>query len=209
MSVGGTDFSALSGPRARGAAGDAVGENRAMSDDAARAASPFEIETLDAATLVEDGDLWRLYEAAFPDDEREPREVVVRSLELGVGLALRARRGGRTSGLALAHLLRDPAAVFLVYLAVDPNARGWGLGRALFEETWARGAERLRAAERTPLGLVWEVDERPDAAGAARGSLAARTAFFARQGGAALPGPYVQPPIAGPLPIRPRDGFHP
>ncbi|MEN6631725.1 MAG: hypothetical protein ABFD84_04810 [Candidatus Polarisedimenticolia bacterium] len=178
-----------------------------MNDDAAGAASPVEIETLDAAALAADDGLWRLYDAAFPADEREPRAVVVRSLELGVGLALRARRGERTGGLALAHLLRDPAAVFLVYLAVDPASRGWGIGRALFEETWRRGAERLRAGKRTPLGLVWEVDEREDASGAARGSLAARTAFFARQGGAAQPGPYVQPPIAGPAPIPMRLFF--
>ena len=75
-----------------------------MNDDAAGAASPVEIETLDAAALAADDGLWRLYDAAFPADEREPRAVVVAGAVVGVGAAPRRRRlppGSFAQGKAL------------------------------------------------------------------------------------------------------------
>ena len=49
----------------------------------------------------------------------EPSDVIIRSVEGGSGLAIRATARDRTVGLATAHVLEGPAATFLVYLAVD------------------------------------------------------------------------------------------
>ena len=73
-----------------------------------------------ADTLLADGAFWQLYDSAFPSTEREPRSVILETLRRGDGVAVRARHGVRTIGLALAHMLRLPPVLFVVYLAVVP-----------------------------------------------------------------------------------------
>lgn len=146
-------------------------------------------EAVDAETLHGDGGFWSLYGAAFPASSREPAAVIVRSIEMGVGIALRARDGGRTLGLATAHVLRSPPAVFLVYLAVAPELRGRGVGASLFRELVARGTAR----HGRPVGMVWEIDEgRAEDVGWEK-----LRRFYERLGGRVLPMPYVQPPVDG------------
>ncbi|HEX3091481.1 MAG TPA: hypothetical protein VHW72_02595, partial [Candidatus Angelobacter sp.] len=53
-----------------------------------------------ADTLAADGALWQLYDSAFPSTEREPRSVILETLRRGDGVAVRARTGVRTIGLA-------------------------------------------------------------------------------------------------------------
>jgi len=76
---------------------------------------------------------WRIYEDSFPPSEREPAGVILDSVRRGVGLAIRARFQDSTIGLATTHLLRQPPAVFLVYLAIDRAHRDRGLGGALLD----------------------------------------------------------------------------
>ena len=165
-----------------------------------------------AAALADDAAWWALYAQAFPPAEREPPEVIVRGLSLGVGVALRARAGGRTTGLATLHLLRNPPMVFLVYLAVATDARGGGLGSALFEQAWAEGAVRMNAGRRSPSGMVWEVEAPLATADLASIERQRRIDFFRRRGGRLLDQAYLQPPIDGVAPVpmrlmyRPADG---
>lgn len=167
----------------------------------------YECEPLTPALLAADESFWHIYETSFPADEIEPREVIVRGVAEGVVVALRARRGHKTVGLATAHVLAGIAAGFCVYLAVDREQRGSRAGtslmQALITAVQAAQAERGRVG----LGLVLEVDD-PDQAGihaAERHTRERRIHFFARLGAVLLATPYIQPPLGPgkrPVPMR-------
>lgn len=163
-----------------------------------------EFDCVAAAELSRDVAWWRIYEDCFPASERESAAVISRSLEAGVGLAFRATFAKTTVGLATVHLLRQPAAVFLVYLAITRTQRGQRWGSGLFEYAWRIGAQHLRDRGQEPVGLVWEVDrpdlksEQEEAARCRR-----RISFFERHGGVVLRLPYVQPPVCDePVPMH-------
>lgn len=153
---------------------------------------------LSAEELVRDNAWWEIYDEAFPASERESSQVILNSLEHNVGLALRAKTGDRTIGIATAHLLRDPPAVFLVYLATDRNMRGRGCGSELLEYTWHSGIQKLSQAGLSATGLVLEVDS-PDVIDDAEEKhlRERRIAFFGRHGCKLLPDRYIQPPVDG------------
>jgi GNAT superfamily N-acetyltransferase len=163
---------------------------------------PVSFEYPPADELAHDDAWWAIYDESFPASEREPRAVILGSLRRGVGVAARARRGQTVAGLATVHLLRRPAAVFLVYLAVAPALRGRGLGGPLLEDVYRVAADRL-ARDGSPLaGLIWEVDAPALAATPEeRRRRERRLAFFGRLGGAVLPRPYAQPPLQGTDPV--------
>jgi len=151
-----------------------------------------------ADTLAADSALWQLYDSAFPSTEREPRSVILDTLRRGDGIAVRARQGAHTVGLAFAHMLRHPPALFIVYLAVVPELRSRHIGAALFEELWTAGSKSYAARGTPAEGMVWEVDV-PERATSEQGleQSRRRIAFFTRLGGKVLPGSYVQPPVDG------------
>jgi len=157
-----------------------------------------------AEELARDSAWWRIYEDSFPASEREPAEVILDSLLRDAGVAFRARSDAGTAGLATTHLLRQPPAVFLVYLAIDRAHRDRGLGGALFAHAWRISAQHLRRRGLEPLGMVWEVDP-PSAPGASDlDARARRVAFFERCGGSLLPETYLQPPVDGVAPVAMR-----
>src|SRR5438105_3618600 len=88
-----------------------------------------------ADDLERDEAFWRLYGASFPRSTREPASVILRMVADAAGLVLRLQRDGDTIGFSVVHLLRSPAAAFLVYLAVRSDRRGQGLGRALLADS--------------------------------------------------------------------------
>jgi hypothetical protein len=163
-----------------------------------------------AVELAQDRQWWKIYEDSLPADEREPPEVILESLRRSVGLALRARRADATVGIATTHLLFHPAAVFLVYLAVDSRHRDVGVGGMLFEEAWRSSAHRMREKRYSPLGLIWEVDDPEDVENPAeRLQRLRRIRFFERHGGVPLSRTYLQPPLNGPEPVPMRLMFRP
>ena len=166
------------------------------------------VECLTAEELRLDDDWWRIYEDSFPSSEREPAEVILESMSRSVGMAFRARRQAATIGLATTHLLKDPAAVFLVYLAVARADRKQGSGGELLQSAWESGAARLSAQGLQPLGLVWEVDPPEPAAGDAE-ARDRRIAFFQRNGGQLLEHPYLQPPVNAATVVPMRLMFRP
>jgi len=150
-------------------------------------ARTHELDRPSAEMLDADASFWSLYHSAFPSSEREPRHVIIDSVRSGAGSAIRARRDSETVGFATTHHLVEPNATFLVYLAVAPEQREHGLGRALFEE----------AARNTPL-VVWEIDPPEHATTSAdRAIRERRQAFFRRLGGETVLSTYVQPPVSG------------
>lgn len=158
------------------------------------------IDSLSSEELLADEDWWRIYDDSFPASEREPPSVIVKSVTQGVGIALRARSEEMTIGLATTHILMDPPAVFLVYLAVAGRERSRGTGGELLKHAWELGAAHLSARGLRPLGCVWEVDPPEPLAADAEARLR-RVAFFQRYGGHLLSHRYMQPPVNGPTAI--------
>jgi len=141
-----------------------------------------------ASELRADAGFWALYDEAFPRSEREPPRVVIESVERGVALAVRARQGSETIGLATTHRLKNPPASFLVYLAVSKEHRNQGLGPKLFEAVTRGG----------PPEVVWEVDHPARARSTEERTLRERrVAFFERLGGKVVLASYQQPPVNG------------
>jgi len=175
---------------------------------------PILFECLTADELARDRAWWRIYKDSFPANEREARQIILRSLQQGVGLAVAARSGNQTIGLATTHILLKPAAVFLVYLAMAQDWRGRGSGGALLEYIWRASAKRLAEQGLAPAGLIWEVDSPEHLVGAEETHhRERRIAFFRRHGGEFLSRPYVQPPVDGVAPVpmslmyRAAEGF--
>lgn len=165
--------------------------------------SSVHFDCLTADELAQDR-LWHeIYEQAFPPNEREPLEVILDSLRKGVGLAFRARQDGATIGLATTHLLLNPAAVFLVYIAMSREHRGSGLGGALFERVTTESETCLRQRGLEGQGVVWEVDPPAQATESTERTVREqRMTFFERHGGVVLPRRYFQPPLDGGAPVE-------
>jgi GNAT superfamily N-acetyltransferase len=172
--------------------------------------SGITIEAATPAELRDDAGFWQLYATSFAGAEREAAEVILRSVEQGPGLTLRALADGRTVGLAAGHVLEEPAATFLVYLAVDPLWRSRHLGRALFDEADRSGGARLIERGRASSGIVWEIDDpSADVSPSERNVRQGRLRFFEKLGGRMLETPYVQPPVDGRTLVPMRLMFRP
>lgn len=176
----------------------------------------IQVECFGAAELADDRNWWAIYATSFPPEEREPAEVILRSVRTGAGLAFRARHGDETVAIATTHLLRRPGAAFLVYLAVESRHRVTGTGGRLLEHAWSTSAARLRERGIAPIGLIWEVDLPGAGSGPADDSLRRRRiSFFERHGGVRISRTYRQPPVNGSdsvpmqLMFRPASGSMP
>jgi len=155
---------------------------------------PVRHEQLDGAVLTRDGRFWELYEHSFPPAEKEPRDVIEKSVRLGCGLAFRSVLRGETVAMATAHILREVPALFLVYLAVDARRKGRGTGGGLLEFLHAQGCRTIPGG----LGTVWEAERARDAATEPGKRIRERRlAFFHRHGGVLLTDAYRQPALAG------------
>jgi len=170
--------------------------------------------SLTASDLLSDGSWWEIYNEAFPLTEREPPQVIVSSLEMGVGQAFAARSNSKTIAIATTHLLKNPPAVFLVYLATKKRLRGRGSGGELLEHAWKSGCQKLSEQGFLVTGLVAEVDA-PDQSDdrEEKHVRERRIAFFARHGAELLARAYTQPAVDGTttvpmrLVFRPAEGF--
>jgi len=179
----------------------------------AETASDLVFDFPSTETLAADRVLWQLYDSAFPSTEREPRSVILETLRRGDGVVVRARQDSKTIGLAVAHMLRHPPVLFMVYLAVAPELRSRHIGAALFEKLWEEGRRTYSDEGLKAEGMVWEVDipERATSEQEVKQSRR-RIAFFERLGGRLLPAAYFQPPVDGITPVpmhlmfRPADG---
>ncbi len=151
----------------------------------------------DSKILRADTAWWNLYHQSFPLDEQEPAQAILDSLDQRVGLAFRVTNKVKTIGLATVHLLTNPSAVFLVYLAIDPEQRSKQIGSHFFDYIYQTGAARLKEMGYRSVGFVWEItacqSENPEEAKIQ----AQKIKFFNQNGGVVLPYKYLQPPVNG------------
>lgn len=132
-----------------------------------------------------------LLQPTFPEDELLTEEDFVDGCLAGTIQLHVERDGGRPIALVAAEFHPQSRVLLVDYLAVEPSARGGGIGgRALTAalKTWQQ--------EFGPRLVLAEV-EHPStpAREAAHGDPVARVAFYARLGARALPLPYAQPPL--------------
>jgi hypothetical protein len=124
-------------------------------------------------------DFERIYEGAFPPEERAPTATIVDSIASGSRLLVTGRRGGRQVAMAVFLPLTGGARgiQFLEYLAVDGSERG-----DLRSDLMRTCLRLLRGDERGRLGIVLEVEAaRADGDAAAR-----RLRFDCERNGAVL-----------------------
>ncbi|WP_146153662.1 GNAT family N-acetyltransferase [Adhaeribacter arboris] len=147
--------------------------------------------------LRADTDWWDLYHQTFPQEEQEPPQAILDSLDQGVGLAFRVSNKEKTIGLATVHLLTNPSAVFLVYLAIDPAERRKQIGAHFFDYIYQTGAAKLKEMGYRSVGFVWEITASQNPNTQEATALARKINFFEQNGGTVLPYKYFQPPING------------
>ena len=165
---------------------------------------------LTAAELLSDRSWWEIYDDAFPASEREPPNVIVKSLEMGAGQAFAARFNDKTIAIATTHLLKDPPVVFLIYLATMKGLRGRGCGGELLEYTRKTGYQELSKQGLQSTGFVAEVDAPDESDNIDERHLRERRiAFFARHGAELLPRAYTQPAVDGTHTVPMRLVFRP
>lgn len=156
----------------------------------------------DSGSLKEDGAFWRIYQASFPIEEREPEEVILATAEDPLGLALTFRRPwlpGRkpeTVGFCTLQVLPSIAAAFIVYLALDAGVRGQGLGSSLLAAVTDAGVFAAAGLPR-PVCRVLEV-EHPDLAETEENRIVRekRLRFFEKSGLTPLYDGYLQPALS-------------
>jgi hypothetical protein len=154
------------------------------------------IETIDADALAKDRAWWEIYDASFPYAERESRDIILSSAKHDVLVVLRAVHGHKTVGIAVAHILHDVPAIFLLYIAVVLTMQGKHLGTTLFKKVMREGIVHLQREHLHAKGMVWEV-EIPELAPTPDEKIlrARRIAFYTKLGASVLPIPYLLPPL--------------
>lgn len=156
----------------------------------------FQVSTPEA--LQADAAWWAIYPSTTTYADREQPEVLFRSMTEGTGIAVCAKDGEKTVGMAFVHLLQHPAAVFLGVVAVGVPESGYHLSGMLLEYAWQAGAAAMRANGKEPMGYVWEAElaslGTTDAARREREQL---MHFYERHGAVGLAHPYLLPALRG------------
>lgn len=145
-----------------------------------------------------------LYERSFPDEVREPDEVLLRGLTRRESLApgafhllLALDEENQVVALSTAHFLAEFRFGFVVYLVVDAQIQGQGLGGqvlAKMESLLQQDAEERGVSLR---GMILETEREVDATTAQEQKESRRRSrFFQRQGyGRVQDVYYLQPPL--------------
>lgn len=109
-----------------------------------------------------------LYEASFPDDEREPtykfnRWIKPAPPDEDPNFLLGAFEGDALQGFLFYSFFHEPCFAFFVYIAVQPKARGKGIASALFEAGERHCRELADQAGAEFVAVVGEVERIEDA----------------------------------------------
>ncbi|KEO81321.1 GNAT family N-acetyltransferase [Tumebacillus flagellatus] len=154
-------------------------------------------ELLDPQDPLFDG-AFALYQASFDEIVREPREVILRGMDLQRNGTIRPNafhfligvdEQNRVAALAVANYLATANFGFLVYLAVHPDFRSHGLGGQVLTQLQRLFETDARSAGHSALGgIVLETEDDED--------FARRSRFFQKQGFAEVQGVvYYQPAL--------------
>ncbi len=136
-------------------------------------------------------DFLDLYETAFPANERIPVSSIIRILQAkergeyrGEHFIVACDASDPVLGMALVDILPECAAAYLVYLAVDPDRRSGGIGRAMLDEIVKQSVEWNPET----VAVILEVDRPENSSTGERELAERRIQFYERSGGRLLEG---------------------
>jgi hypothetical protein len=159
--------------------------------------STFNLKRMTEVELRNNDKWWSFYNNCFPSEEREPAEVIYRSIGAG-GLVYQLTDGSQTTGIATVQILNSCATAMLVYFAVDPMIRGMGNGSYFLQLLYDDVEQHFKSLNLEFKGLIWEV-EKPELAENSEDEdlRIKRINFFKKNGGVIISEQYIQPPVDG------------
>ncbi len=156
-----------------------------------------------------------LYEASFPEDEREPTEKFVewikpvepsKRAETGTNYLLGAFDDEVLQGFLFYSFYPEPCFAFFVYIAVRPDVRGLGIATIMFKEAERHCEGMAKSIGKQFLAVVGEVERIQDAVDDEdRERRELRLKLFDRLGLSVLSPGYTQPALteeSEPVPLN-------
>lgn len=169
----------------------------------------MKIKAVSSATeLLKDYEFKNLYEQSFPEEEKEPLDIICKGITSKQSMVFKIPDTGPLMGFINLHLLKSPASIFIVYLAIHPLYKGKGLGGILIEKAYQSIISNNIFNSKVPnkssssaeiIPLWAEIDSAKLAPNEQEyQTRLQRQNFFQKQNMLALEGiNYVQPPING------------
>jgi GNAT superfamily N-acetyltransferase len=118
----------------------------------------------------------RIAEESFPPEERDPCQVLIRSIQKGKSILYTAVVKNEIIGFTTLRPLRETGIYLMEYLAVDKNSRNLGIGRKILQFI-KKDLSGTRDA-----GLILEVEPPEEVSGAERDIRLRRIGFYLRNG---------------------------
>jgi GNAT superfamily N-acetyltransferase len=118
----------------------------------------------------------RIAEESFPPEERDPCQVLIRSIQKGRSILYTASEKNIIIGFTTLTPLRETGIYLMEYLAVDKSSRNRGIGGKILQFI----KKDLNAP--TDTGLILEVERPDEVTGAEREIRQRRIGFYLRNG---------------------------
>ncbi|HEX2914745.1 MAG TPA: GNAT family N-acetyltransferase [Chloroflexia bacterium] len=162
----------------------------------------YKIENLSA----DDEQSWevvgRLFEEAFPPEERRPIEALKAQVrkkqeeeQAKQTYFWVAKSGSKIVGLAFFELIPATGFAYLWFLAADARVRGQGVGTSLFQAMWQHLEQAATSLKLDFKGVVFEVDHPLSDEEAIAQKNRQRIHFYEKQGAVLLPLDFLAPPM--------------
>jgi GNAT superfamily N-acetyltransferase len=135
----------------------------------------------------------RIAEESFPPEERDPCQVLIRSIQKGRCILYTASEKNKIIGFTTLTPLRETGIYLMEYLAVDKNSRNQGIGRKILQFI------KKDLSGTKDAGLILEVEPPDEVTGAEREIRLRRIRFYLRNGARMVldGGAYRMPNLAG------------
>jgi GNAT superfamily N-acetyltransferase len=135
----------------------------------------------------------RIAEESFPPEERDPCQVLIRSIQKGKSILYTASEKNKIIGFTTLTPLKETGIYLMEYLAVDKNSRNLGIGGKILKFI------KKDLSAPTDTGLILEVEPPGEVTGAEREIRLRRIRFYLRNGARMVldGGAYRMPNLCG------------
>lgn len=150
----------------------------------------LKVVNLNQEELLNDWEWWGIYELCFPSEEREGKEIILKSLgEAGKAVCL--KYNSETIGIATFQYLPSIQSYFMIYFAIGQKHQGQKLGPYFLNLIF----NYISKEQDFLNSLIWEVEKPCGDAGVEIQQK--RILFFEKSGAELLDVQYTQPPVDG------------
>ena len=135
----------------------------------------------------------RIAEESFPPEERDPCQVLIRSIQKGKSILYTASEKNKIIGFTTLTPLKETGIYLMEYLAVDKNSRNLGIGGKILQFI----KKDFSGTKET--GLILEVEPPGEVTGSEREIRQRRIGFYLRNGAQMVRngGAYRMPNLCG------------